>query len=168
MKREHGSTSGDPNAMLDRLFELTGLLSEEMARSLGARGLTRARAAVVWRLFHQGPMTQRRLSAALRVTPRNVTGLLDALEEGGFVARSPHPTDRRATLVTITAKGRTAAHAMHEDHEEFAARLFAGLPAKDLRVFDAVLDHVLELCGRGNRADRIGAARAVDAGDAPV
>lgn len=168
MTRQDGSTTGDPNAMLDRLFELTGLLGEEMAQSLGTRGLTRARAAVVWRLFHQGSMTQRKLSAALRVTPRNVTGLLDALEEGGFVARSPHPTDRRATLVTITTKGRATAHAMHEDHEEFAARLFAGLPTEDLRTFDTVLHQVLARCGRQERAAWIGATQAVDARDTPV
>jgi len=134
---------GDPNATLDRLFELTSLLGDEMAQSLAVRGLTRARAAIVWRLFHEGPMTQRQISTALNVTRANITGLLDALEEGGFVARNPHPTDRRATLVGITDKGRTAADAMHRDHEEFAGRLFAGLTADELTLFDVALSHVL-------------------------
>lgn len=39
--------------------------------------------------------------------PRNVTGLLDALTDKGYVARQPHPTDRRATLVSLTDHGRT-------------------------------------------------------------
>ena len=51
------------------------------------RGLTRARAAVIWQLQERGPVTQRTLSQALRVSPRNVTGLLDALEAGGYVTR---------------------------------------------------------------------------------
>jgi DNA-binding MarR family transcriptional regulator len=42
-------------------------------------------------------MTQRELSQALDCPP-NVTGLLDTLEASAFVARQPHPTDRRATL----------------------------------------------------------------------
>ncbi|MEN3610618.1 MarR family transcriptional regulator [Plantactinospora sp. ZYX-F-223] len=42
------------------------------------------------------------LSQALKCTPRNVTGLVDALEAAGFVARSAHPTDRRATVVSLT------------------------------------------------------------------
>ncbi len=41
-------------------------------------------------------MTQRALADALQVTPRNVTGLVDALADSGFVERAPHPTDRRA------------------------------------------------------------------------
>jgi DNA-binding MarR family transcriptional regulator len=38
------------------------------------------------------------------VTPRAVTGLVDALVADGLVTREPHPTDRRATLVTLTSR----------------------------------------------------------------
>jgi DNA-binding MarR family transcriptional regulator len=86
---------GDPNETLERIFSLTLLLGDYMAKSLAERGLTRSRATVVWSLFHEGPMTQRQLSQILKVTPRNVTGLLDGLEATGFVVRSPHATDRR-------------------------------------------------------------------------
>ncbi|HEV3399799.1 MAG TPA: MarR family transcriptional regulator, partial [Actinomycetes bacterium] len=88
-----------------RLFQLTVRLGEEMEKGLVERGLTRARAAVIWQLHQQGPVTQRTLSQALRVSPRNITGLLDALEAGGYVARGRHPTDRRATLVSLTDEG---------------------------------------------------------------
>ena len=62
-------------------------------------------------------MTQRTLSHALRVSPRNVTGLLDALEAGGYVTRGRHPTDRRATLGSLTDQGAAAAARMHADYE---------------------------------------------------
>ncbi|MGQ0842106.1 MarR family winged helix-turn-helix transcriptional regulator [Actinokineospora sp.] len=132
---------------------MTVALGDHMATSLGRRGLTRARATIVWRLFHDGAMTQRRLSQALKVTPRNVTGLLDGLEEGGFVARNPHPTDRRATLVTITAKGRAAARAMHEDHERFAASLFAELAPDALTALHRTLTDVLRHLDQQTDAD---------------
>ncbi|QXV56947.1 MarR family winged helix-turn-helix transcriptional regulator [Amycolatopsis sp. TNS106] len=125
------------------MFELSVLMAGYIEHSLAERGLTRARATVVWELFHRGPMTQRELSQALNVTPRNVTGLLDALQEGGFVDRNPHPTDRRATMVSITAKARRAAKAMNEDHRQFAQRLFAAMPQDDLTLFDATLTGVL-------------------------
>jgi DNA-binding MarR family transcriptional regulator len=54
----------------------------------------------------------RELAEALRVSPRNVTGLLDGLEATGFVARTMHPSDRRATLVTLTEHGKAVAKAM--------------------------------------------------------
>jgi DNA-binding MarR family transcriptional regulator len=142
---EDGSTShGEPNGTLDRIFTLTLLLGDYMAQSLAERGLTRARASVVWSLFHEGPMTQRQLSQILETTPRNVTGLLDGLESTGFVARGPHPTDRRATTVTITEKGRAAAEAIHQDHVAFASALFAELTPEALSSFDATLRNIIE------------------------
>src|ERR1700761_5167301 len=90
---------------LDELLHLVALLNRDMTESLGRLGLTPARAHLVWVLHHQGPATQRALATALSVTPRNVTGLVDALVDTEFVMRQPHPTDRRATLVSLTDHG---------------------------------------------------------------
>jgi DNA-binding MarR family transcriptional regulator len=38
-----------------------------------------------------------------------VTVVVDQLESAKLVVRKPHPTDRRATLVEITPKGRSLA-----------------------------------------------------------
>jgi DNA-binding MarR family transcriptional regulator len=127
----------------ERLFELAVLLTDAMDNGLAERGLTRARAELLWRLHHHGPMTQRDLSEALRCTPRNVTGLLDALQTDGHVARGPHPTDRRATLVTLTDQGRSLLERLHADHEQSAHDLFADLPAAGLNGFLATLDQIL-------------------------
>lgn len=127
-----------------RLFDLVALLGEAMERGLAERGLTRARAWLIWQLHHEGPMTQRALSEILRVTPRNVTGLVDALEADGFVARTPHPTDRRATLLTLTTKGESAASELARDYRGGASHLFDGASKDDLSTFVKTLDRVLD------------------------
>src|SRR6266581_2710972 len=80
-------------AVLERLFEVSVLLTGAMDSGLEAEGLSRARAQIIWRLRELGPVTQRELSQVLRCTPRNVTGLVDGLEAAGLVARRRHPTD---------------------------------------------------------------------------
>ncbi|HRN29958.1 MAG TPA: MarR family transcriptional regulator [Terrimesophilobacter sp.] len=45
----------------------------------------------------------------LDVSTASVTKLLDRLERGGHITRSPHPTDRRALAITITEKTHAAA-----------------------------------------------------------
>lgn len=135
------STADD---VLDQLFELAGLLGEYMERGLVDRKLTRARAEVIWRLHQIGPVTQRALSQALRVTPRNVTGLLDALEAGGFVTRRPHPNDRRAVLVTLTRRGTAAAAALEADHRRFAAELFGSTSDSELTRLSRSLQQILD------------------------
>jgi DNA-binding MarR family transcriptional regulator len=128
---------------LDRLFELAVVLFEAMERGLADRRLSRPRAEVLWRLYHQGPMTQRELSEALKCTPRNVTGLLDALQADGLASRGPHPTDRRATLVSLTEQGTTTVAALQTEHQAGADFLFGDVPAADLTSFVNTADQVL-------------------------
>ena len=44
----------------------------------------------------------------LGLTPSTMTGLVDRLEEQGFLRRERHPRDRRATVLRLTRKGETA------------------------------------------------------------
>jgi DNA-binding MarR family transcriptional regulator len=137
-------TAGNAEVALERLFELAVVLGEFMERGLVERGLTRARARVIWQLHREGPVTQRALAEALGVTPRNITGLVDALTDDGFVVRGPHPSDRRASLISLTDKGSSVAAALRDEEQAFARLLFEGVPPEDLTAFLATLDHVLE------------------------
>jgi DNA-binding MarR family transcriptional regulator len=65
-------------------------------------------------------LTQAALAESMHVTPRNVTGLVDGLVETGFVTPEPHPTDRRATLVSLTTKGRSVVAGFQKGHGELA------------------------------------------------
>lgn len=131
------------SAALERLWGVAALLGDGMQAGLAERGLTLARAGLIWELQRNGPVTQRTLSRMLRVTPRNVTGLVDALEADGIVARKAHPSDRRATLVSLTEKGVSLGRALRREQDGFAQRLFDGFAADDLSAFTAVLDRVL-------------------------
>lgn len=137
------------HGVLERLFEVAAVLVERMDRGLAEQGLTRARAELLWRLRRQGSMTQRALSQVLQCTPRNVTGLVDALEASGLVVRRPHPTDRRATLVVLTEQGERAAAAWQAGYQKVGQLLFADLDAADLVQFAATLDILFQRLSEG-------------------
>jgi DNA-binding MarR family transcriptional regulator len=128
---------------MDRLFDLAVVLGDLMDRRLAGHGLTPARAEVVWLLHRGGPRTQRELSQALKCTPRNVTGLVDALEAAGFVARSRHPTDRRAIVVSLTRHGATLATDWRRDRDSGTVHLLGEMSAAELTTFVTVLDRIL-------------------------
>ena len=71
------------------------------------------------------------LSGELGVTPRNVTALVDALEEDGLVRRKPHPTDRRATVIEMTGKGESTCESTLVGHSEAVAELFDDLAEEE-------------------------------------
>jgi DNA-binding MarR family transcriptional regulator len=128
---------------LDGLFTLAALLGHAMDQGLAERGLTRARGEVIWTLHRLGPMTQRQLGTALDCSPPNVTGLVDGLEAAGLVARESHPTDRRATLVTLSRAGAAMASSWNEERDAFVTGLFAELPTAQLEEFVAGLNRVV-------------------------
>jgi DNA-binding MarR family transcriptional regulator len=164
----HNKPAVAPGAQADealaRLFELAVVLFEAMERGLADRRLSRARAEVLWRLYHRGPMTQRELSQALNCTPRNVTGLLDALQADALVSRGPHPTDRRAVLVGLTEAGTGIVAALNTEHHEGAGYLFGDVPAADLASFVTTVDHVL---ARLRQADPASNPASTEAGEPP-
>jgi MarR family transcriptional regulator, 2-MHQ and catechol-resistance regulon repressor len=57
-------------------------------------------------LVRRGPMTLNDLAAYLYLDKSTASRVVDALERKGYVARSPHPRDRRAVLLEPTPKGR--------------------------------------------------------------
>lgn len=127
----------------ERLYELAVRLADGMDRGLGERGLTRARAELIWLLRREGAMTQRQLSQALRCSPRNVTGLVDGLEQMGLVKREPHATDRRATVVALTSAGSRITAGMEAEYGRAAKEVFADLSAAELKSFSIALEKIL-------------------------
>jgi DNA-binding MarR family transcriptional regulator len=128
---------------LDKVLQLSTLVAADMARFEQDSGLTAARIHLLWTLGLTGPSTQRALAAALDVTPRNVTGLVDGLVGSGHVERRPHSTDRRATLVTPTELGRRTIRDLREGHADLAQKLFGAVPARRLAAFVATLDETI-------------------------
>ncbi len=131
-------------AVLDRVFELTLLLGRDITENLARDGLTESRAALVWELHHRGPCTQRELADAVNVTPRTITTLVDGLESTGFVAREAHPSDRRATLVTLTRQGRASGRKLAAGKRRLARELFSDLSPELLDGLDLGLQEMVE------------------------
>ncbi|MFG3697627.1 MarR family winged helix-turn-helix transcriptional regulator [Micromonospora sp. NPDC047620] len=130
-------------AALDRVLELVVVIGDDMTRGLARDGLTTSRATLLYELRRSGPVTQRELARALGVSARTITGLVDGLVVGGFVTREPHPTDRRAFLVTFTEHGTRTVEALEQGQRQFAELLFGDQPDERLDEFVAGLEHVL-------------------------
>ena len=148
-------TTAQRERALDLLLEISLLVNEDMTASLARDGLTVSRTRLVWVLGLHGPMTQRALADALGVSARNVTGLVDALVATGFVTRGPHPTDRRACLVSFTEHGAATVARLQEGQRELASLLFGDLPSPRL---DCLVD------GLGDVRDRLRVAVAAQEG----
>ena len=68
-------------------------------------GLSMAQLNIMYTLKRCGEMPMSRLAEMLNVSLSNATGLIDRIEERGFVERTRVPEDRRIVLIRVTADG---------------------------------------------------------------
>jgi DNA-binding MarR family transcriptional regulator len=61
---------------------------------------------VMWLLEHHSDLTMGHLAEMLDVSLSNATGLIDRMEERGFIERVRVPDDRRIVQVRLSPKGR--------------------------------------------------------------
>lgn len=107
-------------------------------------GTTPARGRLLAALQCNGACKMSALGDQLGVTPRSITKLVDALEGEALVARSPHPHDRRATLIQLTQDGVLAAKETVLAHEEAFENLYAKLSETDRAHLARILNHLMD------------------------
>ncbi|MFE6776273.1 MarR family winged helix-turn-helix transcriptional regulator [Streptomyces sp. NPDC057702] len=103
-------TNPDAQAVAER--ELCGLINgmaqqiaEHVRQRAATLGLTAPQATALRELT--GPMTMRELAERMSCEPSNATFVVDKLEKRSLIERHPHPTDRRAKRLVLTAQGAT-------------------------------------------------------------
>jgi DNA-binding MarR family transcriptional regulator len=128
----------EPKELADTLFGVTRRVRWHVNERMREAGLSFARLRVLDTLT-DGPQRMRDLSNALNVAPRTITGLVDALEHDGLVVRSPHATDRRVTVLTITEEGKRQLATASKVRSEVITELFGALSAHDRTELDRIL-----------------------------
>lgn len=149
--------------VLDRLLEISDLFQKDMARAFDGTPLTAARIRLLWELQHTGPSTQHALATRLEVSPRNITGLVDALETAGYVERSPHPSDRRAIIVSLAASAEAMMQQMQRDHAELTADLLGAVQPDDRAALERGVDAIAARLRELIAADQAGRAARAEA-----
>jgi DNA-binding MarR family transcriptional regulator len=125
----------DNASLIARAFAGFGPAYFKWVQSRFAKGgVSFARMRLLGALHKMGPQIMSGLSDELGVTARNVTALVDGLEAEGLVRRIPHTTDRRATVIELTAEGADFGCQMAAGgHLEAIAELFRDLTPMEQR-----------------------------------
>ena len=82
-----------------------GLLVRRVRAAAATHELSLTESAVLARLSREGPATTAELARAESMKPQSMATTVAALEEGGLVARRPHPSDGRQVIVALTPRG---------------------------------------------------------------
>lgn len=112
--------------------------------------------ALVWLEFQpDGAMLLTKLAKGLLISPTRLTYVIDGLQNLGYVRRVSDPSDRRATLATITPEGRAAVREATEAVSE--VRFGVGnLDDRDARTLVRLLAIVTDEESTSDRPDAAG------------
>ncbi len=91
-------------------------------------------------LDEHGPMTPGGLAAKERVQPPSMTRVIASLAELELVARTPHPTDGRQIIVSLTDSGRALLADETSAREKWMTNQLAGLDEEQLHVLRRSVD----------------------------
>lgn len=117
------------------------LILRELARH-GVHDLAPSHGAILDELYRQEILRMNELAARIRRDKSTVTVLVDKLVQLGYVKKRASRRDRRATEVTLAAKGRRLQPVFERVSAVLLERVFAGLsPARAERLV-AELEHI--------------------------
>ena len=93
---------------------------------------------------HEGGLRQKAIAEEIGVGPSSMSELIDKLENDGYVERRTDPSDKRATLVALTEKGKARAWEIEDGRNERLGAMFGGLTDEEkkelLRLLDKLMD----------------------------
>lgn len=121
--------------LVETLWSLIPAFTRWSESQMNEEQLTPQRHRLLILLAENGPMKMADLKDELGVTATNITALVDALESDGFVLREAHATDRRITLIKLSAKANAILAPRCTEFKDKVCSLFADFSAKDQEDF---------------------------------
>lgn len=94
------TTTRPATRLISDIIDTSRELMAQMSRSMGVNATD---LAAIQLLMMAGPLTPSEIAQRLDMSPAAVTTVIDRLERVGSVTRNPHPSDRRAILVTVSS-----------------------------------------------------------------
>ena len=136
-----------PLLAIETLFGLRAAaqgVDNVLSRQLGADALTPGRWQVLVVLWAaDGPLPQRDIVSALKVSRPTISDLVEVLARDGHVTAAPDAADGRQVLVALTEAGRRTTSRLIEENAARLRQTFGALTDAELRRLTDLLSRLL-------------------------
>ncbi|MDG4810369.1 MarR family winged helix-turn-helix transcriptional regulator [Micromonospora sp. WMMD1120] len=123
----HTAEGADDESLAETFWAVASRLRRQTRDALAPWEITPSQSRALGVLARHGEVRPGTLAEHLRIAPRSATEVIDDLQTRGLVERRADPTDRRATLVALTAEGERLAAAIRTARRAEADRFFGHL-----------------------------------------
>ena len=134
-----------PLQFLSPLHRATRQISLHFEPKMARREVSNQEGHVLSFLRSYSPSPVGEVARVFGLRGSTLTGMLDRLEERGFITRELHPDDRRSFLLHMTPKGKRVANSVQEFVERFETDIRKRVSATDIKGFDRVMAAIAEV-----------------------
>ena len=151
-------------ALLRELSSQLSLLNREVGSQVQLKD---GDLACLEMISRAGPMSPTQLAQRSRLHPATVTGVLDRLERGGWIARErdPRASDRRAVAVRALPSAGAALFGLYSEMNESLADICSGYSDADLELLTDFLRRTTDAGRRATENLRLRTGAQADFGD---
>ncbi|MBS3819289.1 MarR family transcriptional regulator [bacterium] len=130
------------------LRRIVSLIYHDSRNMMKKYGITGPQSLVIKSLCEaSGPLSPVKLSRQLNVTPANITGIIDRLEEKGLVQRNRQLVDRRAIQIELTEDGYEFGKNLPDLIEEKLIRGLKDLKPTEVYGIYSALNTIIKIIG---------------------
>lgn len=135
----------EPNAINKQLKMIQKTFEERRNKHLSKYNLTSSQQEILFYLgFHEGePIHQREIEKWFRLKNPTVTGILNRLEEKGFIVRKTKENDKRFRMIELTEKSRCLMQEMCEEMWQMDDKIYSCMTAEERSQLSGLLDRIL-------------------------
>lgn len=102
-------------------------------------GITMNQFEVLEVLYHRGDMNIGTITKLIMSTPGNVTVVVRNLKRDGYITSLPDPSDKRASILSITEKGKELIEKLFPTHAKNFERYFEALSEEETNTLFTLL-----------------------------
>lgn len=115
-----------------RIRELANLQIEQELRNLNIEGILPAHGSILYFLFGRNhPVAMKEIVEKVGRVKSTVTGMINTLEQHGYVEKFQSPEDGRVILVQLTDKGKAIRPEVDRISAAIIAKTYGDMPQED-------------------------------------
>lgn len=123
------------------------LLNDRLRSSLGEQGIHFGQARILTALQRHHRLSQREIALGLHIKPATVTNMVKKMEASELIDRNRDEGDDRIINVTLTPKGKEAAHFTEEIFQKIESEIRSEFNAEELEDLRVPLEKVRNTLG---------------------
>ena len=130
--------------LISQIKQIQGRVFDSLLQEAGIEEFNGAQGRILYVLWQEDNLPIIELSKRTGLAKTTLTGMLDRMEERGFLQRVPDRTDRRQLRIVLSQKARDLNKKYNDVSDEMSIIFYEGFKDEEIDLFESYLDKILK------------------------